>query len=233
MPAAVAVGGDPAVIYAANGAAAGAVDEMLLPVFCGGTRRDGQVHHLSIEVPAGSELVIEGYPIRRDKERRPRRPHRVYSAGSTRFFMSPVSTHRRTHISATIVGKPPWKTATTAQRIFLPLIRLDSPRSGNQSAMEGVFHNAALISIKKSYPATSNKIIHGLWGRADDVRQTPVIVDEMSMSRTSYMLASPNTLTGGGTWSLPRSLMTRPAASFPRYARRWYRRDGRKTREEA
>ncbi|MFN7094493.1 MAG: UbiD family decarboxylase domain-containing protein, partial [Burkholderiales bacterium] len=84
-------------------------------------------------------------------------------------FHATCITHRKDMIyPATIVGKPPMEDcymAKATERIFLPLIKLDFPEIKDINLpMEGVFHNCALISIKKSYPGHARKIIHGLWG---------------------------------------------------------------------
>ena len=53
--------------------------------------------------------------------------------------------------------------------------------------MEGVFHNFALISIKKSYRAMQ-KIIHGLWrrGRMTFAKQLIVVDDDVDVQNLSY-----------------------------------------------
>ncbi|GFP20547.1 4-hydroxy-3-polyprenylbenzoate decarboxylase, partial [Candidatus Hakubella thermalkaliphila] len=79
-------------------------------------------------------------------------------------------THRKDMLyPTTLVGKPPMEDCymgKATERIFLPLLRLDFPEIKDINLpMEGVFHNFALISIKKSYTGHAKKIIHGLWGK--------------------------------------------------------------------
>jgi len=51
------------------------------------------------------------------------------------------------------------------ERIFLPLVRLTFPEIVDMNLpVHGVFHNLAVVSIKKEYPAHARKIMHGLWG---------------------------------------------------------------------
>ncbi|HKA34928.1 MAG TPA: menaquinone biosynthesis decarboxylase, partial [Candidatus Binatia bacterium] len=51
------------------------------------------------------------------------------------------------------------------ERIFLPLIRLTFPEIVDINLpVHGVFHNLAIVSIKKEYPGHARKIMHGLWG---------------------------------------------------------------------
>jgi 4-hydroxy-3-polyprenylbenzoate decarboxylase len=174
MPAAIAVGSDPAVIYAATAPLPESIDEML---FAGFLRRE-PVEMVTcitsdIEVPANSELVLEGY-LEPGEERieGPFGDHTgFYSAADNYpvFHVTCVTRRKDMIYPATIVGKPPMEDCymgKATERIFLPLLKVDFPEIQDMNLpMEGVFHNAALISIKKSYPGHAKKIIHGLWGK--------------------------------------------------------------------
>jgi 4-hydroxy-3-polyprenylbenzoate decarboxylase len=51
------------------------------------------------------------------------------------------------------------------ERIFLPLIRLILPEVVDINfPLEGVFHNWAIVSIRKRYPGHARKVMHALWG---------------------------------------------------------------------
>jgi 4-hydroxy-3-polyprenylbenzoate decarboxylase len=51
------------------------------------------------------------------------------------------------------------------ERIFLPFIKMQLPEIVDINLpVEGVFHNCALISIKKSYPMQARKVINAIWG---------------------------------------------------------------------
>lgn len=197
MPAAIAVGSDPAVIYAASAPLPESIDEML---FAGFLRRSPvemvKCITSEIEVPANSELVIEGYI--EPGETRIEGPF-----GDHTGFYSPADpypvfhvlciTHRRDMIyPATIVGKPPMEDcymAKATERTFLPLMRLDFPEIKDINLpMEGVFHNFALISIKKSYPGQAKKIISGLWGKGQMMFAKLLIVvdDDVDIQDLSY-----------------------------------------------
>jgi 4-hydroxy-3-polyprenylbenzoate decarboxylase len=55
--------------------------------------------------------------------------------------------------------------AKATERIFLPLLRLTFPEIVDINLpIEGVFHNLAIISIRKRFPGHARKIMHGLWG---------------------------------------------------------------------
>jgi len=78
-------------------------------------------------------------------------------------------THRKNPVyPCTIVGRPPmedgWLGKAT-ERLFLPLLRLTLPEVVDLNLpVEGIFHNIALVSIKKRYPGHAFKVMHALWG---------------------------------------------------------------------
>jgi 4-hydroxy-3-polyprenylbenzoate decarboxylase len=197
MPATVCVGSDPAVIYAATAPLPESIDEML---FAGFLRREPvemvKCITSEIEVPANCELVIEG--LLRPGEQRIEGPfgdHTGFYSAADYYPVFHVTciTHRRDMVyPATIVGKPPMEDCymgKATERIFLPLMRLDFPEIRDINLpMEGVFHNAALISIKKSYPGHAKKVIHGLWGKGQMMfSKLLVIVDEdVDVQNISY-----------------------------------------------
>ena len=173
MPVAVAIGGDPTVIYSSTAPLPYGVDEM---VFAGFLRKKPvemvKCITSDIEVPANAEIVLEGYV--EPGELRDEGPF-----GDHTGFYSPVDKFPVFHITcitqrknplypATVVGKPPMEDCymgKATERIFLPLLRMQFPEIVDMNLpMEGVFHNAAIISIKKQYPGHGKKIINGLWG---------------------------------------------------------------------
>ncbi len=197
MPAAIAVGSDPAVIYASSAPLPESVDEM---VFAGFLRKEPveMVKCISsdIEVPAHSELVIEGYlEPGESRIEGPFGDHTGFYSAADHYPVFHVSciTHRKDMVyPATIVGKPPMEDcymAKATERIFLPLIRLDFPEIKDINLpMEGVFHNFVLISIKKSYPGHAKKIIHGLWGKGQMMFAKLIIIvdDDVDVQNLSY-----------------------------------------------
>jgi 4-hydroxy-3-polyprenylbenzoate decarboxylase len=197
MPAAIAVGSDPAVIYASSAPLPEAIDEML---FAGFLRKEPvemvKCVTSEIEVPANSELVIEGYLD--PGEMRTEGPFGDHTGFYSAADLYPVFhvtcvTHRKDMVyPATIVGKPPMEDCymgKATERIFLPLIRLDFPEIKDINLpMEGVFHNFAIISIRKSYPGHAKKIIHGLWGKGQMMFAKLLIVvdDDVDVQDLSY-----------------------------------------------
>ena len=174
MELAVSLGGDPALIYAATAPLPDQIDEIL---FTGFLRKRGlelvKGVTVDVEVPANSDVVIEGYvdpaePLRREG---PFGDHTgFYSlADDYPVFHVTCITHKEKPIYlTTIVGRPPMEDAfigKATERIFLPLIRLTLPEIIDMNLpAHGVFHNLAIVSIKKEYPAHARKVMHALWG---------------------------------------------------------------------
>jgi|UniRef100_A0A7C5ALM7 4-hydroxy-3-polyprenylbenzoate decarboxylase len=173
LPVAVALGADPATIYAATAPLPEDLDEI---IFAGFLRREPveMVPCVSIplEVPASSQIVLEGYV--EPKERRREGPfgdHTGYYSLPDDYpvFHVTTLTRRRNPIyPATIVGQPPMEDcflAKATERIFLPLIKKTLPEIVDLNLpVEGVFHNLAFVSIDKRYPGHARKVMHALWG---------------------------------------------------------------------
>jgi 4-hydroxy-3-polyprenylbenzoate decarboxylase len=173
LPVAVAIGADPATIYAATAPLPEDLDEM---IFAGFLRQEPveMVPGVSVPllVPASSQIVLEGYV--EPGERRVEGPfgdHTGYYSLPDKYpvFHVTTMTRRRQPIyPATIVGQPPMEDcfmAKATERIFLPLIQKTLPEIVDLNLpMEGVFHNLAFISIDKRYPGHARKVMHAIWG---------------------------------------------------------------------
>jgi len=171
---AACLGGDPAMIYAATAPLPDQIDEVL---FTGFLRKKGldlvKGITVDVEVPANSDIVIEGYvdpaePLRREG---PFGDHTgFYSlADDYPVFHVTCITHRKNPIyPTTIVGRPPMEDAylgKTTERLFLPLVRVTLPEIVDMHLpAHGIFHNLAIVSIKKEYPGHARKVMHALWG---------------------------------------------------------------------
>lgn len=171
---AVCLGGDPALIYAATAPLPDQIDEIL---FAGFLRKKGvdlvKGVTVDVEVPAHSDFVIEGYvdpaaPLRREG---PFGDHTgFYSLADDYpvFHVTCITRRENPIYPTTIVGRPPMEDAflgKTTERLFLPLLRVTLPEIVDMNLpVHGVFHNLAIISIKKEYPAHARKVMHALWG---------------------------------------------------------------------
>lgn len=182
---AVAIGGDPVLTYAATAPLPRDIDEM---VFAGFLRKKAvemvKCETVDVEVPAGSEIVIEGY-VKIDELRRegPFGDHTGYYSLADQYpvFHITCITHRKNPIyPATIVGKPPMEDcflAKATERIFLPVLKTHLPEIIDINLpLEGVFHNCAVVSIKKSFPQHAKKVMHALWGMGQMMFTKMIIV---------------------------------------------------------
>jgi 4-hydroxy-3-polyprenylbenzoate decarboxylase len=171
---AVALGGDPALTYAATAPLPDGIDEWMFAGFL----RGRSVEHVrcktvDLEVPACADFVLEGYvdPAEPLFDEGPFGDHTGYYTpveGFPRFHVTAI-THRRTPIyPSTLVGPPPMEDAwlgKATERLFLPLLRMMFPEVVDMNLpVEGAFHNLVLVSIKKQYPFHASRIAHGLWG---------------------------------------------------------------------
>ena len=173
MPVAIALGGDPATMYVASAPLPEGIDEYL---FAGFLRKQPvelvKAKTVDLEVPAHAEIIIEGYvEVGPRREEGPFGDHTGYYSLPEPYPVLHVTaiTHRKDPIyPTTVVGVPPqedlWLGKAT-ERIFLPIIRKMVPEIVDMDfPAEGIFNNAVIVSIKKSYPGQARKVIHALWG---------------------------------------------------------------------
>ncbi|MCX5780468.1 MAG: menaquinone biosynthesis decarboxylase [Firmicutes bacterium] len=170
---AVALGGDPAIAYAATAPLPKEIDEL---IFAGFLRKKPveivKCKTIDMEVPADAEIVLEGYiDPTESRIEGPFGDHTGYYSlpGEYPVFHITCITHRKDAIyPTTIVGKPPQEDcflALASERIFLPLLKMQLGEVVDMHMpMEGVFHNCVLISIRKAYPGHARKIMNALWG---------------------------------------------------------------------
>ena len=185
---AVAIGGDPATIWTGSAPLPPDMDEMAAAGFI---RQEGvdlvKAKSVDLLVPAQAEIILEGYVL--TDERRSEGPfgdHTGYYSMPEDYpvFHVETITHRREPIyPATIVGRPPmedyWMGKVT-ERIFMPVIKMILPEVVDLNMpAEGVFHNLALVSIKKEYPGQARKVMYALWGLGlMSLTKTIVVVDD-------------------------------------------------------
>ena len=188
MPVAVAIGADPASIYAATAPMPRGVDEMLLAGFI----RNKPVNMtkcitIDMEVPSEAEFVLEGY-VDPDELRLegPFGDHTGYYSLADYYpvFHVTAVTHRKNPVyNATLVGRPPMEDcylAKATERIFLPMLQTVMPEICDYwFPWEGVFHNIVIVSIDKEYSGHAQKVMSGLWGQGQmSFCKAIVIVDK-------------------------------------------------------
>jgi 4-hydroxy-3-polyprenylbenzoate decarboxylase len=188
MDVAVAIGSDPVTMYSAILPLPPDVDEMMIAGFLRGKPVEMVKCATSdIEVPANSEIVLEGYlELGELRTEGPFGDHTGYYSLEDDYPVFHVScvTHRRNPIyPTTIVGPPPMEDfymGKAIERIFLPLMRLQLPEVRDICMpAEGIFHNLMLVSIRKSYPGQARKVMHAIWGLGQAMfSKCIVVVDE-------------------------------------------------------
>ncbi|MCE1228541.1 MAG: menaquinone biosynthesis decarboxylase [Firmicutes bacterium] len=188
MPLAVSFGGDPALTYAATAPLPPMISEVM---FTGFLRGEGVemvkcVTH-DLEVPADSEIVIEGWvdpgEVRREG---PFGDHTGYYSLADDYpvlHVEAITMRKNPVFPATIVGRPPQEDAylgLATERIFLPLLRLVLPEIRDMHLpAAGAFHNLVILSMKKEYPGHPQKVMNAIWGTGQIMfTKGIVIVDE-------------------------------------------------------
>lgn len=175
MPVTVCLGGDPAYTYAATAPLPPGINEYILAGFL----RNKPVKMVKcltndLEVPFDCDFVIEGYvdPSEALVVEGDFGDHTgFYSLKDLypKFHVTCITARRNAVYPATLVGIPPQEDAYIAQateKIFLSPIRfVIAPEITNlEMPIEGVAHNIAIASIKKSYPGQGSKVGNALWG---------------------------------------------------------------------
>lgn len=189
MQVCIVVGADPASVYSASAPLPPTVDEY---IFSGFLRRSPvrltRAITCDLEVPADSEIVIEGYID-------PAEPLVIEGPfGDHTGFYSEADLYPKVHVTAvtmrrdpvyatTIVGRPPMEDfylGHATERIFLPLLRLTVPEIVDyHMPAEGIFHNLVFVSIDKQYPGQACKVMNSLWGQGlMSLAKVLVIVDK-------------------------------------------------------
>ncbi|MFA6507074.1 MAG: menaquinone biosynthesis decarboxylase [Treponemataceae bacterium] len=189
MPVSVALGCDPAMIYAATAPLPPFIDEAMFAGFL----RKAPIERTrcttnEIEVPANAEFILEGYIDTEEglREEGPFGDHTGYYSLKGLypvFHLERITRKKNPVYNCTIVGKPPMEDCflgKATERLFLPLLKMFVPEIVDMNMpLEGVFHNCALISIRKRYPGQAKKVMHALWGMGQMMyTKLLVVVDE-------------------------------------------------------
>jgi len=192
---AVALGGDPATIFASICPLPPDVNEMIL---AGLIRRKAvrmvKCRTCDLEVPAEAEIVFEGY-VEPDERRRegPFGDHTGYYSLADDYpvFHLTCVTHRRDAIyPATIVGRPPMEDCfmgEAVEQLFLPVIQKIMPEVKDvHMPFAGVFHNMMLVSIDKRFPGHARKVMNGLWGMGQAMTTKVIVVFDKDTNIRDY-----------------------------------------------
>lgn len=150
-------------------------------------RADGKVHHGG----HGSSRRRRVRPrrlcgLRRAAARRPFGDHTGYYSLADMypvFHLTAITRKEKPIYCATLVGPPPMEDcymAKATERVFLPLLKTVMPEIKEYFLpWEGVFHNIAVVSIEKEFPAHAQKLASGLWGQGQmSFCKSLTVVDE-------------------------------------------------------
>lgn len=185
IPVAIAIGGDPALTYAATAPLPPVVDELAFAGYLRGKPvRITKALTVDLDVPADADFIIEGWVDNEDlRVEGPFGDHTgVYSAADLfpTLHVSAISHRPDAIFAATVVGKPPMEDAwlgKATERIFLPLLQMVVPEIVDYNLpVEGGFHNLAIVAIKKSYPGQAKKVMNALWGLGHMMMLTRMLV---------------------------------------------------------
>jgi 4-hydroxy-3-polyprenylbenzoate decarboxylase len=188
MPAAIVLGGEPAIAYAASAPLPPGMDELILAGFLQGQAIElAPCKTIDLAVPANAEIVIEGL-VAHDElvTEGPFGDHTgFYSpAGPFPVFTVTAITRRRDAIyPTTVVGYPPMEDyymGKATERIFLPVLRMLCPEVVDYDLpMFGAFHNFVFVQIRKQYANQARRVMHALWGAGQlAFSKFIVVVDE-------------------------------------------------------
>lgn len=173
---AVALGGDPALTYAATAPLPPipGINEFSLTGWLRG-RGVELVKGVTVdlEVPANAEFVLEGY-VDPEEAWRTEGPFGDHTGFYTledlypAFHVTAVTMRRAPVYPATIVGRPPMEDAyliEASERLFLAPAQLILPELRDyHMPPAGIAHNLVNVTIDKSYPGQAYKVANGLLG---------------------------------------------------------------------
>lgn len=173
FPAAIVMGGDPSLIFAAIAPLPENINELLFSAFlkrkpitlCKATTSN-------LRVPSNAEFIIEGtVPLDDTMLEGPFGDHFGYYSMEGQFPYMNVKAITRKHnaiFPATVVGRPPKEDmylGMAATNIFAPILKLVTPEITDLWAYyESGFHNLLVLSIDERYPKNSVKAMMSVWG---------------------------------------------------------------------
>ncbi len=189
MPVVIAIGADPASVYAASAPLPPTVDEFLFAGFLRAAPVSlAKAVTCDLEVPADAEFVIEGHIDPREAlvTEGPFGDHTGFYSEADLYpkvQVTAVTMRRNPVYATTIVGRPPMEDfylGHATERIFLPLLKLTIPEIVDyHMPPEGIFHNLVFVSIKKEYPGQAFKVMNALWGQGlMSLAKVLIVVDD-------------------------------------------------------
>jgi 4-hydroxy-3-polyprenylbenzoate decarboxylase len=199
LPVAVALGGDPALTYAATAPIPPipGINEYSLTGYLRGQRVE-LVKALTsdLEVPAHAEIVLEGYvdPEAEWVEEGPFGDHTgFYTLPDLypSFVVTTITMRKGAIYPATIVGRPPMEDAyliEASERIFLVPAQLILPEIVDyHMPPAGIAHNLVNVRITKSYPGQAYKVANGLLGLGQMMFAKVILVTDEDVAPRDHL----------------------------------------------
>src|SRR5579871_2227726 len=195
IPVSVAVGADPATALAGMLPIPPDLDEMM---FSGFLRKEPvemvQCETNDLEVPANSEIVLEGYVnLNEMRTEGPFGDHTGFYSleGEFPVFHVECVTHKKDPIYlTTVVGPPPQEDfymGNAVERVFLPVMKMQYPEIADVvMPAEGIFHNLMIVAIRKSYPGHARKIMNAIWSLGQAMFTKVIVVVDHDVDVHNY-----------------------------------------------
>lgn len=172
FPVAVALGADPATILGAVTPVPDTLSEYAFAGLLRGSRTElVKCGHADLEVPASSEIVLEGFIYPDDMA--PEGPYGDHTGYYNEVESFPVFTveritHRRDPIyHSTYTGRPPDEPAMLGlalNEVFVPILRKQFPEIVDfYLPPEGCSYRMAVVTMKKQYPGHAKRVMMGVW----------------------------------------------------------------------
>ncbi|WP_110602259.1 4-hydroxy-3-polyprenylbenzoate decarboxylase [Salinicola lusitanus] len=172
FPVAVALGADPATILGAVTPVPDTLSEYAFAGLLRGSRTElVKCGHADLEVPASSEIVLEGYIYPDDMA--PEGPYGDHTGYYNEVEQFPVFTveritHRRDPIyHSTYTGRPPDEPAVLGlalNEVFVPILCKQFPEIVDfYLPPEGCSYRMAVVTMKKQYPGHAKRVMMGVW----------------------------------------------------------------------
>lgn len=187
LPLAVALGTDPAMLFATIAALPENIDEVLFAGFLRGKRTQlTKAKSLNILVPSFAEFILEGYvPANFRRMEGPFGDHFGHYSAAAEFpifKIRKITAAKDPIYPATIVGIPPMEDkflGDATQKILGPLIKLIHPEIDSLWAYyEAGFHNLLVVSVDERYHKEAVKTALSIMGEGQlSLTKCVVLVD--------------------------------------------------------
>ncbi|RUR39546.1 4-hydroxy-3-polyprenylbenzoate decarboxylase [Vreelandella populi] len=172
FPVAVALGADPATILAAVTPVPDSLSEYAFAGLLRGSRTElVKCGHSDLEVPASSEIILEGF-IHPD-DMAPEGPYGDHTGYYNEVDHFPVFTVTRMTMRrdaiyhSTYTGRPPDEPAVLGlalNEVFVPILCKQFPEIVDfYLPPEGCSYRMAVVTMKKQYPGHAKRVMMGVW----------------------------------------------------------------------